>query len=140
MPYLWSDAWLLQAIAIAAHNAPAPLAQVLAAADAVNHALPTDGELHGAFSRLTAGGFVTEADGRFALTAHVPTRVTSRMLAGGWNTGRQAASEFLNAEPWTPLTKGGDPRNAVLYPGLTPERIRDADQEYWKEVTRKIRR
>jgi len=140
MAYLWSDAWLLQAIAIASQTAPATLARVLAAADAVNHALPTDGELHGGFTRLTAGGFITEIDGGFALTAGVPANVTSRMLAGGWNSGRQAASEFLNAEPWTPLVKGGDPRNAVLYPGLTPERIRDADQEYRKEVTRKFRR
>jgi hypothetical protein len=140
MAYLWSDAWLLQAIAIASQNAPATLAQVLAAADGVNHALPTDEELHGGFSRLTAGGFVTEIDGCFTMTAAVPSHVTARMLEGGWNRGRQAASEFLNAEPWSALTKGGDPRNAVVYRGLTPERILAADQEYRETITRKFRR
>jgi len=141
MPFLWSDAWLLQAIAIAAsRDGAATLTEVLAAADAVNHAMPTDAELHGGFSRLTAGGFVTEVDGRFALAPRVPAEVAVKMVAGSWNSGRQAASEFLDAEPWTPLVKGGDPRNALVYPGLTPERILEADQAYRQRLKRKPRR
>src|SRR5947208_2204881 len=68
MKYLWSDACLLQAIALAAQNGPATLAQVIASADSVNHALPTSDELHGARFRLTRGGFVREVDGWFRLT------------------------------------------------------------------------
>jgi len=139
--YLWSDAWLLQAIAVAAsRDGSATLTEILGAADAVNHAMPTDEELHGGFSRLTAAGFVTEIDGRFGLTSHVPVPVADKMVAGSWNSGRQAASELLNAEPWTPLVKGGDPRNAVVYPGLTPERILEADQAYRERLKRKPRR
>jgi hypothetical protein len=65
MNYLWSDAWLLQAIALAARERRATLAEVIASADAVNHALPTTDELHGGLSRLTAGGFVHEIEDRF---------------------------------------------------------------------------
>ena len=141
MAYLWSDAWLLQAIAVAAsRDGSATLTEVLGAADAVNHAMPTDGELHGGLSRLTAGGFVAEVDGRFALAPGVPPQVAARMVAGGWSSGRQAASEFLNAEPWSPLAKGGDPRNAVVYPGLTPERILEADRAYRERLKGKPRR
>ena len=38
MAFLWSDAWLLQAIGLAAYRGPATLAEIIGAADAVNHA------------------------------------------------------------------------------------------------------
>jgi len=41
-------------------------------ADGVNHALPTDDELHGAFARLTEHGFIAEVGDTFQLTGRVP--------------------------------------------------------------------
>ncbi|HEU4463867.1 MAG TPA: hypothetical protein VFS53_02370 [Gemmatimonadota bacterium] len=130
MKFLWSDAWLLQAIALASRNEPATLADLIAAADAVNHALPTSGELHGAFFRLAAGGFVEEVDDRFRLTSRVPAEIRDAMSEGGWQRGREAASALLEAEAWSPQTNVGDPRNDVTYPGLTPDRLRDAERAY----------
>lgn len=130
MKFLWSDAWLLQAIALASRSGPAALADLLAAADAVNHALPTWEELHGALSRLGAGGFVEEVDERFRLTTRVPPEIRDAMSEGGWQRGREAASALLDAEAWSPETNVGDPRNDVTYPGLTPDRLRDAEREY----------
>jgi hypothetical protein len=132
MTYLWSDAWLLQAVALAARERPATLAEVIGYADAVNHALPTSDELHGGFGRLTMGGFVEEVEARFQLTVLVSAESRSRILAGGWEEGRQVASEVLDAETWTAETNVGDPRNAVVYPGLTVERIRKAEREYFR--------
>ena len=129
MKFLWSDAWLLQAIALASRSGPATLADLLTAADAVNHALPTDDELHGALSRLGAGGFVEEVDDRFRLTSLVPPEVRDAMREGGWQRGREAASALLGAEAWSPQANVGDPRNDVTYPGLTADRIRDAERE-----------
>src|SRR5919106_428548 len=125
MTFLWSDAWLFQAIALASRTAPATLAEILEAADAVNHALPTTDELHGALSRLTTGGFVEEVEDRFRLTSSVPPEIRDAMNEGGWLRGREAASALLEAEAWRPQTNVGDPRNAVTYPGLTPDRIHD---------------
>jgi hypothetical protein len=129
MTYLWSDAWLFQAIALASQTHAAALDEVLGAADAVNHAMPTDDELHGALSRLTAGGFIEEVEERFQLTAEVPSELREA-LAGGLTRGRDAASKYLNAEPWSPQTNVRDPRNQLHYPGLTRERIRSAEQAY----------
>ncbi|HJU86425.1 MAG TPA: hypothetical protein VJ788_03535 [Gemmatimonadota bacterium] len=129
MQFLWSDAWLLQAIAVAARSEPATLAEVLAAADAVNHALPTDEELHGGLARLTGEGFVEEIEDRFRLTSRVPLEIRSTIVESGWKRGRDAASALLNAEAWTPRTNVGDPRNNLTYPGLTADRIRDAERE-----------
>jgi hypothetical protein len=135
MTYLWSDVWLFQAIGLASHEKPARLSEILGAADAVNHALPTDDELHGALTRLTAGGFVQEIEERFQLTAGVPSTVVDALVHGSWAAGRAAASAYLGAESWAPDRNTGDPRNQVTYPGLTAERIREADDEYRRRVS-----
>jgi hypothetical protein len=134
MNYLWSDAWLLQAIALAARERRATLAEVIASADAVNHALPTSDELHGGLSRLTAGGFVHEIEDRFDLTNLVPAEIRSRIVESGWREGRQTATELLGAEEWTSQNNVGDPRNQIEYPGLTIDRLRAAEREYRRQV------
>jgi hypothetical protein len=135
-PFLWSDAWIFQAIAIASHAAPARLSEILGAADAVNHALPTDDELHGAFARLTEHGFIAEVGDTFQLTGRVPGEVIAAIVGKGWRAGRTAAERFLDAEPWTPQTNVRDPRNAVVYPRLTSARILQADREYRRRLKR----
>lgn len=132
--FLWSDAWLFQAIAIASHARPATLSEIIGAADAVNHALPTDEELHGALLRLTADQFVEEVGDQFRLTDRVPKKIRAAIVEGGWRTGRAAASKFLDAESWNVRTNVKDPRNAVVYPGLTDVRIQQADREYRQRV------
>ena len=132
--FLWSDAWLLQAIVLASGNGPATLAQVIAAADAVNHALPTDDELHGGLVRLTTSGFVAEADERFTITELVPVTTIAEIRTSGWHRGRLIATEFLQAEEWTPERNVRDPRNHVEYAGLTPDRIHAAEREYHRRV------
>lgn len=131
MRFLWSDAWLLQAVAVAARGGAATLADVIAAADAVNHALPTHDELHGALYRLTEAAFVEETPRGFALGARVPPG--SARAIGGANAadGRRAASDLIGAEPWTVGASVRDPRNKdIYYPGLTDERVRAAEGEY----------
>ena len=136
-PYLWSDAWLFQAITIASHERPASLTDIIAVADGVNHALPTDDELHGAFARLTNGGLIREVSEHFQLSDEVPLKIRNAIVGHGWQAGRDAASRFLDAEPWTSKRNVRDPRNTVQYPGLTAERILQADREYRKRLKRR---
>src|SRR5690348_3409317 len=86
--FLWSDAWLLQAIVLASGAGPATLAQVIGAADAVNHALLTSDELHGGLLRLTTGGFVAETDERFSVTELVPVTTVAEIRTSGLHRGR----------------------------------------------------
>jgi hypothetical protein len=131
---LWSDAWLLHAIALASSRGPATLADILGAADGVQHAMPTADELHGAFSRLTQGGFVEERTDGFTLGPSVSDSTRASLLEAGRTKASRLASELLGAEEWTSERNVGDPRNRVLYPGLTDERLRAADQEYRERV------
>ncbi len=132
--FLWSDAWLFQSIALASQSGPATLSQIIGAADAVNHALPTADELHGALARLTTGGFVSEAEQRFTVTALVPVAMVSSIRNSGWHAGRRLASTFLRAEEWTAEKNVRDPRNQIVYEGLTDERIHAAEREYRQRV------
>jgi hypothetical protein len=130
MIFLWSDAWLLQAVALASSQGPAALADVVAAADAVNHAFPTDDEFHGGFCRLTEAGFVREIGDRFGLGPEVPSESAIAMAGPNATEGRRIASDLLRAEAWASKTNTRDPRNGVQYPGLTDDRLRKAEREY----------
>lgn len=128
--YLWSDAWLLQAVAVASQTQACDLADVLQAADGIQHTAMSPAELHGGLVRLTAGGLLIETDGRFALTSSVPQDVRNQLTAG-FAIGRPVAQSFLRSEPWDRSRNAHDSRNDGLqYPGLTPERFRKAEKEF----------
>ena len=57
-------AWILYALDMAAGQAPVSLTDISAAADAINHAVPTQQELSSSLSWLQAHGLV-ESQGRF---------------------------------------------------------------------------
>jgi len=140
MRFLCSDAWVLQAV-IRASRAGAPtLADLLGAMDDLQHALPVDRELHGAFSRLTAAGYLREVDARFALTEQVPLDVVQRVRDGGRTDSRAAALAFLRIEPSASATPWQDAANDVTYPGLTDERLKRADRDYRRRFAAEYRR
>jgi hypothetical protein len=60
----WSDAWVLAAIDWAAD---ADLAKIIAAADAINHAIPTIEEVEHAIQLLGAAGLVRYSDNSLQL-------------------------------------------------------------------------
>ncbi len=66
--YRWTDGWLLAAIALASGNRPALLWEIIAAGDALNHAIFTDEEIESGLARLTQGGWITERNGTFLVT------------------------------------------------------------------------
>ena len=61
----WSDAWVLAAVDWAAD---ADLAKIIAAADAINHAIPTIEEVEHAIQFLGAAGLVRYSDNSLQLT------------------------------------------------------------------------
>jgi hypothetical protein len=66
--YLDSDAWLLLAIIYAGREEPAALADVIAAADYINHAIVVFEEMEGALARLSEGGYITHTEGKLSPT------------------------------------------------------------------------
>jgi hypothetical protein len=127
MPFLWSDAWILTAVAVASREKPAELWQVIAAADALDGSVPLDEELHGAFSRLTASRHVEEFFGKFKVGQSVPPEMRTALSSA---TDYAQAEKFLASEGRNTTSEVGDSRNQVRYSKLTSELIREADKKY----------
>jgi hypothetical protein len=66
--WAWSDAWVLLAITLRDGGGGCSLTEVIAAADAINHAIPLDSELEQAARRLLGAGLVQVRDRRLFVT------------------------------------------------------------------------
>jgi hypothetical protein len=64
-----TDGWILTAVFLAHSEAGAQLHDIIAAADATNHAIPTPDELSGAFTRLARCGLLTVGQDRFLIAS-----------------------------------------------------------------------
>ena len=127
--FLWSDAWLLEAIVVASSSGKGSLTEIIGAADAINHAILCDDEIHGGLVRLVAGGFIDDDQGRFRPTALVPSNLS----------GRDGYRKLLRAEEWSPSRSTKQPENqGVAYPGLTAETIERAIREYQQRARRSL--
>ena len=63
-----ADAWILLAALYCGPSGEIELRHLIAAADFINHAIPTLEEMHGAINRLLAGRMITAKRGTFSVT------------------------------------------------------------------------
>lgn len=65
----WStSAWILYSVAMTSRDKPAALHEIIAAADALNHAIPTLGELQRSLGGLMEAGLITREGKCYSLT------------------------------------------------------------------------
>ena len=134
MKYLWSDAWLLEAIIYANKGGQGTLDRILVCADSINHSLILEDELESGLARLTAGGLISEKDGCFLPTELLPRKLI-RKIGENTNKDFQTLERFLQAEPRNPGKTARDPRNKLKYPGLSRNRLAEADKLASKHYT-----
>lgn len=65
--WTWNDAWILTATSLMHKRGGATLVEIIGAADVINHAIPTAGELSQALSRLIDCGIVQVKNDRYLL-------------------------------------------------------------------------
>jgi len=65
--WTWNDGWILMSLYLVAKEGGAKLSEIIGAADATNHAIPTTRELTSAFSKLTQFGVVKIEENRFQI-------------------------------------------------------------------------
>ena len=101
--FLWSDVWVLQAVAAAAREAtPVTLAELIAAADMINHAILTREELNGALGRLSCAGYViATAAGTVSLTPSGRALFAFAWVRGTFHAHGEALVRKLGAMPWS---------------------------------------
>ncbi len=105
------DAWMFQAIAVSPRDPdPVGLSDLVAAADGVNHAIPTEDELRGGLNRLIYAGLVSEQGSAFDLT-DAGEAVFARVRGGSvWTEFHRLERELDGlADPdqatWTPSSE-----------------------------------
>jgi len=65
--WTWSDGWILMAIYLASRDQGAELYEIIAAADATNHAIPTAGELSSALTKFAKSGLIRQHEGKYSI-------------------------------------------------------------------------
>lgn len=94
-----SDAWILAAIGAATRHGD--LRDLLAAADHLNHAVPTEAEVRQGVGRLLASGLVADVGDRWVPTPR-GRALASGVVAGGF----ERVTALLDAMASVPLVEG----------------------------------
>jgi hypothetical protein len=106
-----SDAWILFAIKLAADAGLTGLSGVIAAADAVQHAIVTKEELDGGLGRLSRAALIVLMPDRVDLTQAGNSLLARAARPGAVLLERQRAGELaLGARPWQPGERPADAR------------------------------
>lgn len=101
---LHSDSWLLLSVIYASRETPAAtLTDIIAAADYINHAIITRGELETGFARLVSAGYLKQTANGFSTSDAVKsfwqaTGYKQRQALKAWD----AVTAFIGAPPWAP--------------------------------------
>jgi hypothetical protein len=120
----WNDGWILAATLLVHKAGGATLAEVIAAADAVNHAIPTTDDLSRAFSRLADCGIVQIKNDRYLVARGrrraVALSVTAR---GGLFSSADRCLKWLK-------TTGLEPPQSSATASLSDAEVRAAYESY----------
>ncbi len=96
MNWSWDQGWILAAVFMMNKEEGATLAEVVAAADTINHAIPTVSELSVALSKLAGCGVLRVSDGRYFVAAeHLASLTKAMKRKGGVFAGADACLKWL---------------------------------------------
>jgi len=131
--FLWSDAWLLLAIGLAAEQRPiAPLASVIELADGIQHAIPAKEEMDGALGRLQRAGYIrhTREGVEFLEQGRQLVKRPNRVFRGLLDR-QDAIEKALHAAPWSATYRPQSARGE--------EAVHVAEEE-WQQLMARYRR
>ncbi len=110
LDWTWNDGWILIATYLAHESDGASLRELIAAADAINHAIPTAVELSNAFTKLASAGIVEVADdNRFQIRKDLLPEIEKAYKGkGGLFESGAKGEKWLRSVDMTPTTIGDD--------------------------------
>jgi hypothetical protein len=143
--FVWSDAWVLAAVAVGGGLKGCGLKEIIAAGELINRAMLTAGEIRGALGKLVHKGFVDRVDDDvFTIAGEARTAVESLLKQKSASSFgvMQFFEEFLNVNPYGAVRADAAEIDCPL-PGLTDEHVNAAAQAYREELAalwRELRR
>ena len=107
--HTWSDAWLLLAAALTEEGGSGTLPGLLAAADAIQHAVPTFDEVDGAIGRLCAAGLLKREGNSFRMTP-AGHELSARAAGEAKTLGdrERVLGRLIGATAWAPTYRPAD--------------------------------
>jgi hypothetical protein len=98
-----TDAWVFMALGGTSEDDPSPLSEIIARADAIEHAVLERGEFTTSAGRLAAAGLVGGGGGRYWLTVAGQELFTERTRRSGWRENLLRGLRKLGAPHGEPL-------------------------------------
>ena len=92
-----NDGWILMSVLLTHGDDGASLDELIGAADAMNHAIPTKGQLSRSLTRLASCGVLTERDDRFRIAdIHLPLIAKANEGKGGLFSTPEKGKKWLS--------------------------------------------
>lgn len=136
----WSDVWLLQAIYYASKNEQSRLADVIAAADYIEHAVINYEELSSGLVRLKQADLIIVDSALWKISCSDRARsmidALAKRIRSAYDLGKEIENT-LGAIPWAPREPIPHPANNLQYPDFNKELYDIAVSEYIKSVRTK---
>ena len=97
LEWTFNDGWILMSVSLTHGDDGASLDELIGAADAMNHAIPTEGELSRSLTRLVSCGILIEDDGRYRIVdAHMPLIAKANCGKGGLFSTPEKGKKWLS--------------------------------------------
>lgn len=129
--WTWNDGWILMSVYLAQSNTSSSLADLIAAADATNHAIPTPNELSQAFSRLVNAGVLTIENNRYTIGKDYLSNVERAYQSrGGLFESANKGQKWLNASNLEIIST---PKITV-----TQDELESAYRDYTSKIKQKV--
>jgi hypothetical protein len=125
--WTWNDGWILMSTYLAQSNKKSTLADVIAAADATNHAIPTPNELSQAFTKFVNAGILNIENNNY--------RIKSEFLDGIGKAYKSKGGLFKSAEKgqkWLNTLRIESNRTSKIT--ITKEEVNNAYKEYTSQI------
>ena len=130
--FIWTDAWIFASLNTSAAEQPGvALAELIATADYLNHAIPTLRELRSSLQTLHAHGLVEPREKKVALTPHGTTIYTKGLAKRGGLFS--IVDNMLNALN-SPRAKHPQPTQPATFSFITQRALTKAHTEYTSNV------
>jgi len=130
LEWTFTDGWILMSVYVTHGDVGASLDELIAAADAMNHAIPTAGELSRSLTRLVGCGILTEVDDRFRIPDHyLPLLAKANQGKGGLFSTPDKGKKWLSRMTFD--------LNDAVEVSISAERSEEAYKQYRKRLRQK---
>lgn len=130
LQWTWSDGWILMSLYLSGKDQGAELFEIIAAADATNHAIPTTGEMSCALTKFMRCGLIQEHEDRYSI---VPDYLPSIKKAYDGRGGLFASGD--KGVKWLQKTRPTEQETEFI--ALSDADMKAAYDQYIKAIRKK---